>query len=78
MGDPSEVLIPNSYIMCKFRAATSAARALRVVSELTQLGDEAVTMVALDLDRAVLDRATGSTGLFQARRELLERLTRQR
>ena len=31
-------------------------------------------MVALDLDRAVLDRATGSTGLFQARREFLERL----
>src|SRR5271154_5522351 len=79
MCDPPEVLIPNSCIMRKFRMPRqSTSGALGVVSELRQLRHQAITMIALDLDVAVFYRAAGATGLFQARREFLERRARQR
>src|SRR5215470_12647028 len=50
----------------------SATGAFGLKAELAELGDQAVAMVALDLDAALLDGATGAAELLQPCSELIE------
>lgn len=60
------------------RQTGSPAGALRVVTELDQLGDQAIAVLALDLDSAVFHRAAGATDLLQAGCQFVQRGARQR
>src|SRR5581483_6474022 len=63
----------NSRVDSKFRGRWALpAGTFRLVAKLVQFGDQPVTVVALDLDRAVLDAAARAACLFQTRRQLLE------
>src|SRR6185312_8782475 len=69
------MLIANSYIMRRFRLAVtvvSAARPPGIVAELAQLRDQAVAVLALDLDDSVPDGAPRAAELLQPAGEHLK------
>src|SRR5690348_18281669 len=71
------MLIANSYIMRRFRrsvtaSAASAARPLGVVPKTAQLRDQAVAVIALDLNDSFPDGASRPAQSFQPAGERLQ------
>jgi hypothetical protein len=67
---PLRIGLPNSRITGAVRHGSAGTP--RFKPELAQLGHQAVAVLALDLDHAMLHGAAGTAQSLQPRRELLE------